>query len=222
MRGVLHVGELASCFADFNHRQTVRRHFFVGLCGGAGHGGDARSVQKLVRQGFVVDRQEATLEAVGITRGARRVQAKVLHAVVVVAGAVLVIGVGAVIGKRGGRAGQRVAQGIQHAGGVTRRHSHLIQQVFVYRGEAEFEVHRRGNGRRRRWGRRSGCATTAGAQTKPGKYRAARRAHTCAQQAAPVEPRGDDAADAGVVAGVAVFAVVAVISGVAGCKRVVF
>ena len=61
------------------------RHFFVGLGGGAWVGGDARGMQELVGQCFVVHHEQTALAAGGIAFGSVSGQTKVLHAVMVVA-----------------------------------------------------------------------------------------------------------------------------------------
>ena len=96
----------------------MRGNFLVGLAGRAGIWGRAVDVQKLVGQGFVVHDQQAPLGAGGIATGAGRVQAKVLHAVVVVTRAVVKVGITAVIFV--GRCGrvQRIAQGVDSPGGI--------------------------------------------------------------------------------------------------------
>ncbi|MDT4852690.1 hypothetical protein FQZ97_869300 [compost metagenome] len=126
-------------------------------------------MQKQRRDGFMVHHQQAA-RGVGRVPLVGGVHAEEGHAVVVVAGAAVVGGriVGAVVLVRGHAGGDRVAQAVEHAGGVAGGHSDHVCEALGDRVEAQ--LHRRGGrcGSRRRRGSRSrrknrerGAATAA-------------------------------------------------------------
>ena len=150
--------------SHFDHRQAVNGQFLVNLSRWAGQGGlaavgvDEEGRELFVGGGFVVHGQQGAVHAVG--RGlAVGVQAKPLHAVVVVTGAAVKVGVGAVVLEGGRAGGEWVAQGVQHLEFVAGGHAHLVGQAFGHGGEAQL-VHGIGQGGGARTSASCRCSAT--------------------------------------------------------------
>ena len=179
--------------------------FLVHFCGGAGQGGCAAvGVQEeggelFVRGGFVVHREQATLGGVVVAR-AIGAQAKPLHTVVVVAGTLFKVAVGTVIlvGRHAG--GNRIAQGKQHAGGVTRGNAHHVGQALGHGAEAQ-QLGVAGRGAV------VIVAAAARGHAKPGQHRSAHRANAATQQATARQACAQHRFKRGVGRGVGVFVV---------------
>ena len=199
------VRPLASRLGHFDHGNAVDGGFLVHFCGGAGQGGCAAvGVQEeggelFVRGGFVVHREQATLGGVVVAR-AIGAQAKPLHTVVVVAGTLFKVTVGAVIlvGRHAGRDG--IAQGKQHAGGVTRGNAHHVGQALGHGAEAQ-QLGRAGHGAV------VIVATATGRHAKAGQHGRAYRANATAQQATAGQACTQHRFKRGVGRGVGVFVV---------------
>ena len=152
----------------------------------------------------MVDRQQGTVGAAGGGLAAA-VQAKPFHAVVVIAGALLVGGVGAVVlvGRCG--AGERVPERVKHLNLVTRCHRDGVRQAFTDRRKTQ-----RAQGRRQSCGAGSGtCAGGCGtaAQTQATQQRATGRPGAAKQQVPTAQTGADDCVNVGVAGGIGVFSV---------------
>ncbi len=209
---VLLVAPGARALVDFDHADAVQEELALHFVGDGAHRGVAGAddglagrMQEQRRDGFVVHHEQA---ARGVRRVplVRRVDAEEGHAVMVVAGALVVGGgrIGAVVGIGGHAGGDRVAEAVQHGGGIAGRHADHVVQALGDGREAEL-----GGGRRRgRRGGRSGCRRqhrepAAAAATAAGlQQRGAGRADAQAEQMAAAQARRDQVVEGGVGAGV--------------------
>ncbi len=132
----------------------------------------------------MIDREQASVggrrRRLAVTR-----QTEEFHAVVMIAGAVVEIGIGAVVLVSGCRCGQWIAQCIQHAGGIASRHDDGIGQAF--RHCAEREQLFRGTASCR-W-RHYRAAAAACGQAKRAKHCTGSRGGAAAQQVAAADTR---------------------------------
>jgi len=175
---VLHIGPFACGLAHFHHRHAVDGQLLVHLRRGARQrAGAAVGVQEegrelLVGRRLVVHAQQATVHGavVALAVGA---QAEPLHAVVVVSGALVVVGVGTVVLVPGHTSLQRITQRIHHAGGVARRNHQLVGQALAHGREAQQLL----------CGDHGVVAASAGAQAEGAQHGRARRGHATTQQA---------------------------------------
>ena len=167
-----------------------------------------------VAGGFMVHGQQAALAAVGVPRRARGIQAKVLHAVVVVACAVFKIGVAAVIFKVSNASGHRVAQCKHGPGNVARRNRDFIKQVFGHCSKAQ---HCSGC-----WWQGHCRHITAATcrQTQCAQYSRTCCTQCCLEHAAPAHVSFDDVIQAGVVGWVVVVFVMALKRRAVSCAKV--
>ena len=175
-QGALHVGERAVAPGHLDDGDAMRRDLLVALGGRTWARRLATDVQVVLAQRFVVDHQQTTSIAGGIGRRPAGSQAVVLHAVMVIAGTVVEVGVAAVVGVGRGRAGQRVAQGEQYLDVVAGSHCHCVRDILVDGREAQAL---QCAGRR--------CVivvAAAGAQAQAAQDRSGRRAHAATQNAA--------------------------------------
>ena len=136
------VGPLTVLCCHFHDRQAVDCEFLVHFRGRAGQGAgtavavDEEGAEFLVGGGFVVHGQQGACGAVG-RRLAAGVQAKVLHAVMVVTGTVVPVGVGAVVFERCSAGLERIAQGVNHLHVVPRRHHHFVGQALAHSSKTQ-------------------------------------------------------------------------------------
>ena len=140
----LNIGELGvGALGHLDHADAVAGHFDVGLGSRTRARRRAVDVQEDLVDVFVVHCQQAAAAAGDIAR-ACGVEAEILDAVVVVATALVVVGVGAVVleGSYAGR--QRVTQGEQRACGVAGGHGALVGQRLCDGREAQDGGWRRG------------------------------------------------------------------------------
>jgi hypothetical protein len=194
-----HRGPLAVAAArHLDHRHAVHHQFLVDFGRGARQrrraaiGVQEEAAAVLVGGGFVVHAQQAAVAGGGAGLAVGR-QAEPFHAVVVVAGAQLVLCVGAVVAVGGHAGGQRVAQRVDGARGVAGGHAHAVGQALGHGAEAQ-----------RRDGRVV-IAATAGRQPDAAQHRGGRRAHRAAQQPAARQPGLQHLLEWRVAAGVGVF-----------------
>ena len=207
------VGELAGDLAHFDDRHPVGRNLLVRFGSWARVGGGAVGMQELVGQGLVVHCQQAALGPGDVACRPGCVQAEILDAVVVVAGAVIEVGVGAVVlVSRGGRR-QRVAQGEDRRGRVASRDGDDVGQVLGDRRKTQAQWLWSDRG----WGHRCGscrnrrvvAAAAAGGQRQGAQHGGPGGAHAHAQDVAARQPGVQDVVQGRVAAGVEVFGVVA-------------
>ena len=202
------VFKFAGCvLAHFDDGHAMRRDFLVGFANRAWVRGGAAGVQELVGQGLVVDHQQTSVIAVYITGSAACVQSKVFHAVMVVARAVVIVGVGTVVLESGCAGGQRITQCINRRGGIACCDHDCIQFGF-------------GNGLKtqRCFVGRSLCdgcrcrvaVAAAGAQGQGAQYCGTGCAQAGLENTATAQARVNDVIERRVTAGVVVFAVLAV------------
>ena len=198
---VLDVGPAATGLADLDHRHAVGRDLLVGFRCRTRTRRAAVHMQVVVAQCLVVHRQQAALGAVRVARGAGSVEPEVLHAVVVVAGALVEIGVAAVVGIGWRTRRQRIAECVDHGGGVAGRHAHGVGGALGHGGEAQL-VDRRVRG----W-RVVVVPATAGADAQPAQHHGRRGPHAAAQHGAPAQPGVEHGHEVVVATGVAVLVI---------------
>jgi hypothetical protein len=192
-------------------------NFLVGLSGGARVGRDAGHVQELVGQCLVVHGEQPAVRTVDVAAGASSIQAEILHAVVVIARAVVIVGVAAIVLELGRGGGERIAQAIDHGGRVAAGHAQHVGRALGHGREAQLDA-----GVHRCRGQRRGVAAAAtGCQRHAAQHGRAGGAKAGLEQAAAAQPCFDHVGDRRVVAGVEVFAVMALHSLLLGlCHRV--
>ena len=200
----LHVFPLAVGGAHFDDGQAVQRHLLVDFQGrtrqgiGAAIGVHEERGQAFVGGRFVVHGQQAARDAGG-RWGAVSGQREEFHAVVMVARTVFEVGIGAVV-LVGGRAGRkRIAQRVDHAGGVAGRDDDGVGQALADGGEAEqlFDRRRR---RRAHWRRRGGdnrivIRTAARGQAEGAQQCSGGRGSAAAQHVAAAQAGVHDGAE---------------------------
>ena len=199
-----HRGPLFPGLFDFDHGHTMNGGFLVDFSRHAGQGAAApigvqeEGAEFFVSGGLVVHGQQAAVD--GRQRGlAGFVQAKPLHAVMVVTGAVFIIGVGAVVLVGGCASGQGVAQGVKHAGGVAGGYDHGVSQALGNRLEAQLARSSRC--------RLCGNGLTTDGQSGTAQHHGAQAAHAAKQHAAAAQARLQHRVKARVAAGVGVFVI---------------
>ena len=179
-----HFEDALGVLLDFGHRHAVAVHLDVHLARRPGAGGGAVGMQHPRGDVLVVHGQQGTVIAVVVAHSAGR-QAVVLDAVVAVAHALVIAGVGAVVlvGRHAG--GQRVAAGQDDACGVACRHGIGVSQGLGHCGEAQ----QGGSGRRRRsrCGHHRIVTATAGGQGHGGEHGGEGAAQAAAQHIAAAQ-----------------------------------
>ena len=208
--GTLYRGPLGAGFFDFDHGHAMNGGFLVHFNGRARQrGGAAIEMQKertarLVGRRFVIHGDQAAINGRGGGLAAG-IEAEPFHAVMVVTGAVFKVSVGAVILVGRGGGSERVAQRIQHAGGVAGGHRHGVGHGFGHGGKAQEGFRRRCRCRCRHDGQRIAPAATG--QGQAAQQGGAHAAHAAAQQAAAAQAGLQHAVKTRVVRGVGIFVV---------------
>ncbi|MNV36668.1 hypothetical protein D3C71_1281560 [compost metagenome] len=196
---ILLVAPAAAGLVDLDHAHAVQVELalhFIGDGAHTAHDGLAVRVQEQGRDGFVVHHQQAA-RGVGRVPLVRGVDAEEGHAVVVVAGAAVIGGriIRAVVLVRGHAGGDRVAQAVEHAGGVAGGHGHDVVEALGHGVEAQLQRRgRRGGGRcgsRCRRNDGEGCAATTAAATAGLQQCGAGGTDAQAEQMAAAQARRD-------------------------------